>query len=246
MAPEPILDFARRLDFHPDPAQARLLAAPSRRVILNCSRQWGKSTVTALRAVWHAVSFPASLTLITSSSARQSGEFVAKAEGFLLRLGIAPRGDGVNRMSIQLPNGSRIVGLPSREATARGFSGVTFLIVDEASRAPENLYAAVRPMLATTNGDLWLLSTPNGKRGFFYQVWKHGGPHWLRLAVPAKECPRISKEFLEEERRSTPENEFLQEYCCEFVLGDGYVFDRDLLEAAVTDELHAWKDGRPV
>ena len=89
------------------------------------------------------------------------------------------------------------------------------------------------------------LSTPDGKRGFFYNVWQHGGPAWDRHSVPATECPRISPEFLEEERQSLDENKFRREYGCEFVLGDGFLFDRDILEAAVTDEEHAWKD-RPV
>jgi hypothetical protein len=39
-------------------------------------------------------------------------------------------------------------------------------------------------------GDLWLMSTPNGKRGFFWDEWDHGGEEWERISVPATECPR--------------------------------------------------------
>ena len=108
-----------------------------------------------------------SLTLVVSPSARQSGEFVRKAEEFVRRLGIRPQGDGDNEMSLALPNGSRIVGLPGTEATVRGFSAVALLLVDEASRVSDELYLAVRPMLAVGDGTLWLMSTPCGKRGFF-------------------------------------------------------------------------------
>jgi len=124
-----------------------------------------------------------------------------KAEEFVRRLGVWPRGDGRNEMSLQFPNGSRIVGLPGSERTVRGFSAVDLLLVDEASRVEDDLYKAVRPMLAVKDGDLWLMSTPHGKRGFFHQEWEYGGEVWRRVKAPATECARIRPEFLEEERR---------------------------------------------
>jgi len=92
---------------------------------------------------------------------------VRKAAGFARRLGMRTKGDGTNEMSLQFPNGSRIVGLPGSEETIRGFSAVSLLLVDEASRVADELYMAVRPMLAASSGALWLMSTPCGKRGFF-------------------------------------------------------------------------------
>lgn len=43
--------FARRLGFVPDEAQARVMDRCVHRGILNCSRQWGKSTVTDSRLI---------------------------------------------------------------------------------------------------------------------------------------------------------------------------------------------------
>src|SRR5690242_6053734 len=68
----------QRLGFDPDGAQARILTAASKRGLLNCSRQWGKSTVTAAKAVHQAGTNGGSLTLVVSPSARQSGEFLRK------------------------------------------------------------------------------------------------------------------------------------------------------------------------
>jgi hypothetical protein len=79
--------------------------------------------------------------------------------------------DGHNTTSLLFPNGSRIVGLPGTEATVRGFSAVSLLLIDEASRVPDEIYKALRPTLAVGNGDLWLMSTPHGQRGFFYETW---------------------------------------------------------------------------
>ena len=209
----------------------------SKRCLLNCTRQWGKSTVTAAKAVHQAYTEAESLTLVVSPSARQSGEFVRKAAGFAGRLGIRTKGDGDNELSLQFPNGARIVGLPGSEATVRGFSAVSLLLVDEASRVSDDLYKAIRPMLAVSDGTLWLMSTPFGKRGFFYEAWTKGGRDWMRVRVAANECPRISKRFLEEERETLGDRWFRQEYLCEFVDSTSGVFGRDLVERAITTDV---------
>src|SRR5437899_335072 len=186
------VEFVRgMLGFDPDPKQEIVLEERVRRGLLNCSRQWGKSTVTAAKAVYRAYSRPESLVLVLSPTARQSGEFLRKAAGFGRKLGIRPRGDGDNEISLLFPNGSRIVGLPDEEDTVRGFSAVSLMLIDEASRVSDDLYKAVRPMLAVGNGDLRLMSTPAGKRGFFYEEWANGGDRWERVSVPASECGRI-------------------------------------------------------
>jgi hypothetical protein len=222
-----------RLGLEADEAQARVLAT-GRRGLLNCTRQWGKSTITAAKAVHHAMHEPESLTLVVSPSGRQSGEFLRKAAGFVRKLGIRAKGDGDNDMSLELPNRSRIVGLPGSEATIRGFSAVSLLLVDEAARVEDELYLAIRPMLAVSDGALWLMSTPFGKRGFFYEAWAGGGREWERIRVPADECPRISRTFLDEERAAMGERWFRQEYLCEFSDAVSGVFERDAIERAVT------------
>src|SRR5207248_6382988 len=110
------------------------------------------------------------------------------------------KGDGDNEMSLLFPGGGRIVGRPGSEATVRGFSAVSMMIVDEAARVSDDLYRAIRPMLAVSGGRLWLMSTPFGKQGFFYEAWA-GNEEWERVTVPATECPRIPKKFLAEEQQ---------------------------------------------
>jgi hypothetical protein len=231
-APDIVNWACRRLGFAPDDAQAAVLRSDSKWGILNCTRQWGKSMIGAAKAVHHAWSKPESLVLVASPSERQSMELMRKAARMLGRLGIRKRGDGGMDASLLLPNGSRIVGLPGVEATARGFSAVSLLIVDEAARVDDAAYKALRPMLSTVDGDLWLLSTPWGKRGFFWEEWQYGGPDWFRLSIRATDCPRIKPRFLEKERRSLGPAWFEQEYLCGFVDNGASVFGRDLVEAA--------------
>jgi len=230
-------EWARRaLGFDADAAQARVLSSRSKRVLLNCTRQWGKSTVTAAKAVHQAYLNPESLTIAVSPTARQTGEFLRKAEGFVRKLRLPVKGDGDNEMSLAFPNGSRIVGLPGSEATVRGFSAVALLLIDEASRVSDDLYLALRPMLAVSGGTLWLMSTPHGKRGFFYEAWANGGDTWERVMVRAEDCPRIPASHLEEELLTMGERMYRQEYGCEFTDATCGVFDLDLVEAAFTSE----------
>ncbi|MBI3207588.1 MAG: hypothetical protein HYZ37_01650 [Candidatus Solibacter usitatus] len=218
--------FARSLGFSPDPIQCQVLRSHARRCILNCSRQWGKSTLAALIALHRAVTSPGTLVLCVSPTLRQSAELILKVSQFAAALGERRRGDGYNRASIRLSNNSRIVGLPGCEHTVRGFSCVSLLLIDEAARVPAGLYRSVRPMLAVAGpdgGDLWLMSTPNGRQGFFYNAWTSPHP-WLRIEAPATSCPRFSKRFLDEERHALGDRYFRQEYLCQFLEPDGAIF----------------------
>jgi terminase large subunit-like protein len=232
-----VVNWARRLGFRADAAQALVLASDARRGMLNCARQWGKSTLAAAKAVHEADNNPGSLTLVVSPTLRQSGELVRKAAGFLKRLRKPVKKDGENRISLLLDNGSRIVGLPGSEATVRGFSAVSLLVVDEAARVSDELYLAARPMLAVSRGALWLMGTPFGKRGFFHDLWMHAGPEWQRVRVPATECARIPRAFLKEERKSMPDRWFRQEYLCEFVETEGAIFDREVVLQAFSEDV---------
>ena len=108
--------------------------------------------MTAIKAVHRAVTRPGSLTLVASPSERQSGEFIDKAKEFLERLELKVRKDGKSKHSAVLPNGSRMVGLPSLPGNLRGFTA-SLLIIDEAAQVKELMYRTLRPTLAVQNGD---------------------------------------------------------------------------------------------
>ena len=233
-----IVEFARRqLGFEPDEKQIEVLRSRARRGILNCTRQWGKSTTAAVMAAHRAWTEEGSVVLVASPSARQSAELVEKAREMFLTMGIAAHGDGHNDISLQLPNGARIVGLPENASKFRGFSAVSLMLIDEAAQVADKTYKSLRPMLAVSAGDLWLMSTPYGKRGFFYECWANGGDEWTRFSVKATECPRIGADFLEEERREMGAAWFGQEYMAEFIDNGEAVFGRDVIERALDDDV---------
>jgi hypothetical protein len=237
MALDPVLFAGDALGFNPDPSQMQVLRWTGKRLLLNCSRQWGKSTTTSILAVHEAVFRPHSLILLVSPSLRQSSELFRKVSGFMDRLPLKPERLEDNRLTLQLENGSRIVTLPSTEATVRGFSGATLIIEDEASRVDDLLYKTMRPMLAVSGGRLVLMSTPHGRRGHFWDEWDTGGIAWERISVKATDCPRIPKSFLDEERASLGDWWFRQEYMCEFMDAADQVFSHQLVMNAISADV---------
>jgi hypothetical protein len=211
----------REAKLGPDPWQAAFLESMARQSLLLCSRQSGKSTVAAALALVTALREAPALVLLLSPTLRQSGE--------LFRAKVLPMYKGLagvaaifqqSALQMELANGSRIISLPGDEETIRGYSGVSLLVVDEASRVPDDLYKSVRPMLAVSGGRLVALSTPFGKRGWFYHEW-FGEGGWERTRITAYQCPRIPQSFLDEERRALGDSWYSQEYGCEFTDGTG-------------------------
>lgn len=217
---DPVIFARHKLDFWPDPWQETFLRSQSKRLILNCSRQSGKSATVAVLALWEALYKPRSVIVLDSPSLRQSQELMGKFSEFLALLNETVRLDSDTKLSARFANGSRVLALPGSEKTIRGISAVTLLILDEAAAIPDDLYVAVRPMLAVSGGRLALLSTPRGPQGFFWDVWENGGDEWDRFEVSAYDCPRISADFLEEEKRALGSAMFAQEYECKFI-GEG-------------------------
>ena len=229
--------FSHGLGFKPDPWQVQTLRWSGRRLLLNCARQSGKSTVAALLGVHRAIYYPGSLILLVSPSLRQSSELFRKVTDWFDLLPVRPEMPEDNKLSCTLKNGSRIISLPSSESTIRGYSGASLIIEDESSRVPDDLYRAIRPMLAVSGGRLILMSTPFGKRGHFFAEWDSGGGTWERIEITASQNPRISKEFLEEERRSLGEWWYLQEYECQFLDAVDQVFGYDLVMGAIDPDI---------
>jgi hypothetical protein len=221
----------------PDPWQAAVLTSQVPRLLLNCSRQSGKSTTTATLALWTAFYQAPALVLLLSPGLRQSGELMRKVLDTYRALGRPLHADAESALRLELPNGSRLVALPGTEATVRGYSGVKLLVIDEASQVPDGLYYALRPMLAVSGGRLIALSTPFGKRGWWYEAWANGGAEWQRVHIRADQCPRISADFLASERLSLPPPIYRQEYEGSFEEIDGSVFQAEHILAALDADL---------
>jgi hypothetical protein len=232
--------LAEAIGMVPDEWQARALRSRHPRGLWNCCRQAGKSQVAAVLAYHVAVYESGSLTLCLSPSQRQSGELFRKVLAIYRSLDRPIPSDAESATTLSLENGSRIVSLPGAEQTVRSFSAVRLLVVDEASRVPDETMAAVRPMLAVSGGQLVALSTPAGNRGWWAAAWHDGGNAYERFRVPAVDVPRISDAFLAEERAALGDYFFRQEYECSFESDQAAVFTSAELENLIHPEVEQW------
>ena len=216
LAADPV-EFAKMLGITPDPWQAEVLRYTGNKLLLNCSRQSGKSTITAIKALHKIIYSPGALVLLVSPSQRQSGELFKKVTEFIKDLPVKLEKIEDNRLSVQLANGSRIVSLPSKEATVRGYSAVSLLIMDESARIPDTLMQSLSPTMAISQGQTILLSTPAGCRGHFYDFYIDPDSGWEKITITADQCPRIDPDWLEAERNQIGDLVWRQEYQVEFV-----------------------------
>lgn len=232
-------ELAQVAQMQPDAWQANVLRSTAPRILMNCCRQSGKSTITALMAVHTAHFEPRSLVLLLSPSLRQSQELFKKALDVHRAIAAPAAVEAESALRLELTNGSRIVSLPGKETTVRGYSGVRLLAVDEAARVADELYFSVRPMLAVSGGRLIALSTPFGTRGWWYEAWR-SAETWERYEVPARDCPRISAEFLEEEHRAMGKWWYDQEYECRFLDAETQPFGREEIDRTFEEEVETW------
>jgi hypothetical protein len=225
------------LGFEPDGWQAEVLRSHAPRLLMNCCRQSGKSSTAAILGLHRALFAPGSLVLVVSPSIRQSSEWFRKVTDFLDRLPERPRLVEDNRLSLELSNGSRVVSLPSTEGTLRGFSAASLIVEDEAARVLDETNAAIRAMTAISRGQLVLLSTPNGRRGHFYEASEHGGADWQRTRVSWQDCPRLDPQYIAAERRALPPHVFRAEWECSFEDTEDAVFMSDDIRAMFSSDV---------
>jgi len=216
-------------------------------MIGNVTRQGGKSSFTMVKVVWKAITEPGSLHLIFAAE-DQVKEDMLKAtilietidKNLKEKLGnvrLQPTTD--NKLEIQLPNRSRIVGKATGgvRQTLRGYSAPSTIVIDEAATQPDTAYLAILPMLAASpDSQLILISTPKGKRGFFYEEyakswdtrekamvngkpspWEYRTDHFTLFKVPWWYCDHLDKTLIKQQELDNGEPFIKQEYCGEFI-----------------------------
>jgi cytochrome c-type biogenesis protein CcmE len=229
--PEGSVEFAISVGIDPDPWQMEVLASEHPRKILCCGRQTGKSTVGAVLAVHKALTCAGSTVLVVAPGERQAKLLFSKAKRLYEQAGHPLPAHSERRTGLELSNGSIIEALPAVERTTRGYS-VDLLVCDEAAAVPDVDYHGILPALIATRGEQVLLSTPRGRRGFFWELW-HSDDDWQRMMVRSNEVERIRPEDLEVFRQTMPDEYFRQEFYCEFLDTDGSLFGYDDIQAAL-------------
>lgn len=234
--------FTDLLGLDPDPWQVSYLESDAMQSVLNVTRQGGKTTAVAAKSLHRGLYGGAAFVPVVAPTKRQSRILVASLVELADRAKIRHRKASENPGGIELISGRRpdvlsvVLALPCSEATTRGLQGASWVVFDEAARIPQRVYRSIRPMLATTGGGVDALSTPFGKRGFYFEACTSRAG-WERYIVPATECPRISAEFLERELAEMGKRWFEQEYFNKFLDTDDAVFEHELVLEAMSEEV---------
>lgn len=200
--------------------------------VVRAGRQSGKSFAESLRVALFALLNPKTSTLIIASVDRQSIELLEKVKSQIMGLAKNQIKGRPTFHKIELKNGSKIMAEPAGQ-TGYGLRGFTVdkLVADEAHYIPDAVFVAIRPMLATTGGTLDLLSTPRGNEGFFYDCFQTDD--FYHIHIKSKDCPRISDEFLDQERKRMTKLEYCQEYEAEFLDSLQQFFSKELIDSCI-------------
>lgn len=165
--------------------QIDVLKSQAKRKVINGARQSGKSTVVSAVPAHTARFYPGSISIIGAPTENQANETMKKVIAFI---DIDPDYPALKKCSteeVELENGSRIIVRTAKSDTFRGYSCPRVIILDEASRIEEDAYTSgARPMLTDNpNGELYLISTPFGKEGFFFEAMNDTSGVWSRWNI---------------------------------------------------------------
>ncbi len=248
MTGDPVAFSIERLGFIPDDIQKSILRSDERNIICNMHRQFGKTSIIALKAMHHAMYHADSLSVIACPTEDQSKEMLRKVY-LWLKWSDTPLKEASKSFLTMEHNDARIVALSGSERTVRGKSAPDLVIVDEASRVLDEMFVALSPMLMMSQGQLILISTPHGKQGEYYRYWTHYGEHspgdwdkiedeWQRFQITAEQNDRIMSDperraWLDNEKNRLSDRAYRQEYECEFVEAEDNAFSYDHIHAAV-------------
>lgn len=225
--------FAARLGFTAELWQEHLLRSRAARQLVLCARQVGKTQTVSHRALHTALYEPGRDVLIVSPTQRQSDEMLLRVASMYKAMRGLPRLKRDNASEMGLANGSRVISLPGSEGGIRGFSAVRLLVLDEASRIPDDVFASVLPMVAS-DGQIQALSTPWGRRGWFYGLHEDPVNGWERHKVTVYESAQYTPKRIDEVRAVLGSFVFASDYECVFGDTDTQVFGTEMVRAAFT------------
>jgi len=204
------------LELEPFDYQIDFLLDNSKRQIFVAGRQVGKTTMTAIKALFFALKNKGVLVLTLAPTFRQASILFDRIREMILRnpllMALVER---MTQTMVFFKNGSRIFCLPSGHTgeTVRGYPA-DMVIIDEAAYVPDEVFVAIEPSLTTTHGWLLFLGTPAGKIGRFWEAWN--SEHFSKHHAKTEDNPLASKDFIEERRKSLTEVQFAQEFLGEF------------------------------
>ncbi|MHA1302800.1 MAG: terminase large subunit domain-containing protein [Candidatus Heimdallarchaeaceae archaeon] len=221
--------------------------------LLCTGRQVGKTTIFAIKAAERMISQKGCRIIAVSLTEDQAflmktmvQDYLEKKYKSYLKV---KKEHKPTKNRIILNNGSSYIVRPVGNTgdAVRGFTG-DVLIIDEASRMPESVFIASKPTLLTTGGDIWMCSTPFGKKGYFYESWLNKNKRFKVFHISSEKVIQdreISESWseekresairmLEEEKKDMSTLQYAQEYLGMFTEDLRQFFPDELIEQVCT------------
>jgi hypothetical protein len=220
----------------PHAKQAEIEASPAKRKVICAGRRAGKTTLAARAGILAALD--GKRVLLTSTSQDQADAFWEKAVAWL--------GEAIERKAVRknetkriltfVLTGGRIKVKTAREPDELRGDFCDLFVGDEAARLKSTAWSEViAPMLADTDGEAWLISTPN-RINWFFERFERGladGARWRSWHFTTYDNPTLSAAAVAElESDMESEEAHRQEILAEFLSGEGAVFSN--LDAVLT------------
>jgi len=210
------------------------------KVILNKSRKIG-ATETALRCIaYHCFGRYAghNVMIVAGNLQAQADEFLERFcelfyDGFVDLNGKKFSFSDIivyrSKSKVEFFNGTKVRTYSARPESLRGPEDVVCVYISEAAHInlmdDSKVYNALHPNVANiSDADFIIESTPNGKRGFFWNLFSSDNEYFkLEQSYDVALGKLISPEFIESEKKN-PTIDFEQEYCSEFTSSLSAVF----------------------
>lgn len=197
----------------------------NRFVICKMPRQVGKTTTVGAYLLWKILFTPAYSIAILANKDRQALEILSRIQLMFehlpdwLQMGV----NEWNKGNIELDNGSKILASATSSSAVRGGS-YNLVYLDEFAFVPSNIqeqfFASVYPTISSgQTSKVLITSTPNGMN-LFYKIWvdsEEGRNSYARVDVHWSKVPGRNDAWAEEQVRNTSQEQFRQEFECEFL-----------------------------
>ena len=221
---EPSYFVEEFIGIEPFDYQKEFLDNPSNRKLFVAGRRVGKSRSASWKALWYAITHAEAEVLLTAKTQRQSMELFRQIKSEIRQSEAENDEWGIQRETrteVNFSNGSRIVCLPlGRDGSnIRGY-GADLLIVDEAAYVPEEIFQEVlMPFLAVGENKFVMISTPRGKRGFFWKRYdesQRDENRYFVQQVPTMSNPKVPDQWIDQQRKNLTPMQFKREIKGEF------------------------------
>ena len=239
------------------PPQRAVYDDRSRFIVWLASRQIGKSFTGASRSVAKAHTQSKTDVLIVSPSERQSYEAVLKCRDWCEAFDVAiadelderdAPGALMKSATIILPNKSRIIAVPGKPDTVRGFSAHVWMDEFAFFEDPDATWRAIFPTISNPlKGlkEMFISSTANGKSGRgsrFYKLCTDSKAWSVHKTTILDAAPHLGTDVQALREAIDDETAWAQEYMCEFLDSSNCLLPYDIIALAESASASVFAD----